>query len=172
VTEHGGQKLLLSARSSTGYLGVRRVGQRFQASRGRTTLGSFGTVLEAAVAVARHVASVGGGGAAAARRETPHFSPLSPEVEGTLLFSLPLPEGDPATAPVRSAILGRLGDTTPIGAGDFFELRTPSPSGSTMHSTELADTPSLAWRQRRRGEHLCRTLRISLPTTPCVRAAP
>ena len=81
VTEAEGLTLHLSTTSSSGYKGVSRKGARFVAvvtAAGEThRLGSYGTAVEAAVAVARHFEAAGAEAAAAAgaaseaeRRET------------------------------------------------------------------------------------------------------
>ena len=64
VTEAEGYRLVLSHKSSTGYLGVTPRGSRFQAryrSGGKLVhLGSYGTATEAAVAYVKHAQSIGG----------------------------------------------------------------------------------------------------------------
>ena len=54
VAEFDGVALHLSERSSTGYMGVERIGASFRARLGGTHIGTFDTAVEAAVAYARY----------------------------------------------------------------------------------------------------------------------
>ena len=60
VSEAEGYKLHLSSRSQTGYLGVQRNGRHFRAVHVQHNIGTFVTKVEAAVAYARYVQSLGG----------------------------------------------------------------------------------------------------------------